>query len=194
MSHPIRRRLAAAVFRMLGWKIEFNGLPAKRGVIVAYPHTSNWDFPLGLLAIWSIELELKFVGKHTLFRWPLGFFMRRWGGLPIDRRSPQGAIGALAELIREQPTCWVAIAPEGTRRCTAGWRTGFYHLARRLEAPLGLGVIDYATRRVMLTEFIELGGDAEPADVMREIARYYAPYRGLKPENASPIEWIETRR
>lgn len=194
MSHPIRRRLAAAALRLLGWRIEFNGLPAPRGVIVAYPHTSNWDFPIGLLAIWSIELELKFIGKHTLFRWPFGAIMRAWGGLPIDRRNPQGAISALAEMIRSEPTCWVAIAPEGTRRLGPGWRSGFYHLARTLDAPLGLGAIDYATRRVILTEFIPIGGDAQPDETMRAIARYYAPFRGLKPANASPIRLIEKRR
>lgn len=194
MSHPIRRRIAGAVLRILGWQVEFDGLPGPRGVIVAYPHTSNWDFPLGLLAIWSIELELKFIGKHTLFRWPLGFFMRRWGGLPIDRRSPQGAINALAQMVRSQPHCWVAIAPEGTRRHTAGWRSGFYHLTRALEVPLGLGVIDYNGRRIILTRFMASPETADRAGMMRAIAQYYAPYRGLRPENASPIELIEARR
>lgn len=191
MAHPIRRRLAAAALRLLGWKIDFHGWPAPRGVVVAYPHTSNWDFVIGLLAIWSIELDVKFVGKHTLFRWPLGAIMRSWGGLPIDRRSPQGAIRALADLIRKEPSCWVAIAPEGTRRLTPGWRSGFYHLAKELDSPIGLGVIDYGGKQIILKRFIRPGSDAKPADTMVEIARYYAPFRGRKPANASPIRLVE---
>ena len=194
MSHPIRRRIAAFVFRKLGWKIEFDGFPAPRGVIVAYPHTSNWDFPIGLLAIWSIDLELKFIGKHTLFRWPFGALMRAWGGLPIDRRSPQGAIRGLAQMVRSEPTCWIAIAPEGTRRHTPGWRSGFYHLARELDAPIGLGVIDYASRRLILKEFVRAEAGADPAATMAQIARYYEPFRGLKPENASPIVLLDKKR
>ncbi len=193
MSHPVRRRIAAAMLRVLGWKIEFNGWPAPRGVVVAYPHTSNWDFMFALLAIWSIELDVKFVGKHTLFRWPFGSIMRAWGGMPIDRRSPQGAIRALADLIRSEPSCWVAIAPEGTRRLTPGWRSGFYHLARELDAPIGLGVIDYAGKQILLKRFIHLGANSTPAENMTEIARYYAPFRSLKPGNASPVRLIERR-
>ena len=87
-------RLAAAVLRLGGWHVRFDGLPALQGVMVVYPHTSNWDFILGVLSKWAIGLPVAFWGKDTLFRWPLfGRWLRRLGGLPLVRDSGQGVVG-----------------------------------------------------------------------------------------------------
>ena len=91
-------RLAAALLRAAGWTLRFDGLPAKQGVIVVYPHTSNWDFPVGLLAKWAMGVPVHFWGKASLFRVPLfGRWMRSLGGIPVDRSAPQGVVEAMVQ-------------------------------------------------------------------------------------------------
>ena len=89
-------RLARGVLRLAGWRVQFDGLPARQGVLIVYPHTSNWDFVIGVLAKWAIGIPLAFWGKDTLFELPLfGRWMRWIGGVPVDRNNPSGAVGAM---------------------------------------------------------------------------------------------------
>lgn len=112
--------LARGLLRLLGWQLLWNGLPARQGVLVVYPHTSNWDFPLGLLAKWAFGVQVTFWGKDSLFRVP-GFshWMRWLGGVPVDRRSPGGIVGDMVARMRAARAAdrmlWLALAPEGTR-------------------------------------------------------------------------------
>jgi len=112
-------RLARAALRLAGWRLHFDGLPAAQGVVVVYPHTSNWDFPVALLAKWAVGLPVTFWGKDTLFRVPLfGHWLRWLGGLPVARHTRQGAVGQMVDAMRaarEQGRfMWLALAPEGT--------------------------------------------------------------------------------
>jgi 1-acyl-sn-glycerol-3-phosphate acyltransferase len=177
----------------LGWRVDFDGLPGRQGVIVVYPHTSNWDFLLGLLCKWAIGLPLRFWGKDSLFKLPLvSWWMRRVGGLPIDRSAPHGVVAQMARCLQEarekDEFLWVALSPEGTRAYRPGWRSGFYHLALGARVPLGLAYIDYATRRIGFQRFIELSADRE-ADIA--YIRHALQSRvGRHPAQASPIEFL----
>lgn len=183
-----RRLLAAA-----GWRVEFEGLPSRQGVIVVYPHTSNWDFVVGLLAKWSIGIPVHFWGKDSLFRVPLfGRWIRAVGGVPINRNAPQGVVADTVRQIEEARArdefFWLALAPEGTRSRTEGWRSGFHRVAVQACVPLGIASLDYASKRVSLLQFMALSGDAD-AD-MAAIAQGLASCRGLKHELAAPIRLI----
>ncbi len=182
-------RLALWLLARFGWQLRFSGLPGPKGVLIFYPHTSNWDFIISLLAKWASRMPLRWIGKESLFRGltgaTLGRLMRLWGGRPVDRRHPSGAVAQLEEHMRREPWFWVALSPEGTRRRQDRLRSGFYHLALRMQVPLGLGYIDYATRTVGVDQFILLTGDeARDLDRLRQV---YADKVGRHPQLASTI-------
>jgi 1-acyl-sn-glycerol-3-phosphate acyltransferase len=185
--------LLAAISRWLlarfGWRIEFEGLPGPKGILIVYPHTSNWDFVVGLLAKWAIGLPLRFIGKESLFRGltgaTLGRLMRLWGGRPVDRHQASGAVEQLAALMRGEPWFWLALSPEGTRKHQDHLRSGFYHLALALDVPVGLAYIDFSRRRVGVMDFMRMSGD-EARDLAM-LRAFYADKVGRYPERASSI-------
>lgn len=174
----------------LGWELHFDGLPAAQGVIVVYPHTSNWDFPVGLLAKWAMGLDANFLGKHTLFRVPLfGPWLRWLGGVPVDRRDAQGVVPQMVAMLHAKKVqgrpCWLAITPEGTRAWRPAWRSGFYRLALGAQVPVGLAVLDFGRKQVRFVDFLQLSGDVQ-ADMTR-IACGFDGALGCKPALAAPI-------
>ncbi len=193
VERPVRlrgSRIARALLRLLGWRLEFDGLPSRQGVVVAYPHTSNWDFPVGMLAKWGIGLPVTIWGKDSLFRWPLFGAWLRWVGIvPVNRRAPGGIVGDMTERMKRavgsDQFCWLALAPEGSRALGDGWRSGFYRVALGAGVPVGLGRLDFRRRRVGLTDFMRLSGD-EAAD-MQAIARHYEGVGGCRPALANPV-------
>jgi 1-acyl-sn-glycerol-3-phosphate acyltransferase len=195
-ERPVRLRgsaLAQALLRMAGWRVQFDGLPARQGVIAVYPHTSNWDFVWGVLAMWAIGLPLAFWAKDSLFRVPLfGRWLRWIGGRPVDRRAAQGVVGqtaqALAEARARDEFMWLGLAPEGTRSRTAGWRSGFYHVATQAGVPLALAFIDYRRREIGLDSAWRVHGDAE-SDVAC-FAQRLGTRVGRNPDNAAPVRLL----
>jgi len=183
-------RIADALLHLRGWRVHFDGLPSMQGVLIVYPHTSNWDFVLGLLAKWSIGIDVTFWAKDSLFRVP-GFaaWMRWLGGIPIDRKSSKGIVGQMVNglsLARDaRRFSWLALAPEGTRGRANGFRSGFYHVATQADVPLGLVSFDYGSKQVRVGPFMQLSGDAN-AD-MAAIAEALGRPRGARPELAAPI-------
>lgn len=196
-ERPVRlrgSRLARWALRALGWRLQFDGLPAAQGVAVVYPHTSNWDFPVGLLAKWAIGLPVTFWAKDTLFRVPLfGRWLRALGGVPVHRRAPQGTVGQMVDLMRDAREqgrfLWLALAPEGTRSRTEGWRSGFYRVAHGAGVPVGLVRLDYAQRRVGFDSFWQLSGHV--AADFAVFARRLADSRGFRPALAAPVRPLE---
>ena len=189
MSATLSRRLLA----IFGWRVEFDGMPGPKGIAIVYPHTSNWDFVIGLLAKWVIQVPVHFAGKESLFRGltgaTLGRLMYRWGGRPVDRHQARGAVDQLAALMQTQDWFWLALSPEGTRKRRPFLRTGFYHLALKLDLPVGLAYLDYARKRIGITEFVRMTG--EPARDLAVIRAYYADKVGRYPERASAIAFRE---
>lgn len=175
----------------MGWQLDFDGFPRLQGVAIVYPHTSNWDFPIMLLVKWAIGVPARFWGKDALFRIPLlGSWMRWLGGVPLNRQSPQGVVGHMVALMqqhrKEERLLWLALSPEGTRRRTQGWRSGFYQVALGANVPLALVRLDYSRKTVSVTDFLRLTGD-EAADYAR-MAASYDGVRGLHAELASPVQ------
>jgi 1-acyl-sn-glycerol-3-phosphate acyltransferase len=196
LDRPVRLRgsaVARGLLRLFGWRLCFDGLPARQGVIVVYPHTSNWDFVWGVLAKWAIGISLTFWGKDSLFRIPLfGRWLRWIGGLPIDRSAAQGIVGQTATQLREARArdafMWLALAPEGTRSRVEGWRSGFYHVATQAQVPVVLAFIDYERREVGFDSAWRVHGNAA-ADMAR-FAERLSWRTGCIPANAAPIRLI----
>jgi|GEM_PF-100058 len=183
-------RLARAVLRLCGWRVVCDGLPARQGVVVVYPHTSNWDFVWAMLAKWSLGVPVTFWGKATLFRIPLlGRWLRWLGGIPVVRDAPNGVVGQMAQRLREarkrDEFMWLGLSPEGTRRRTPGWRSGFHQVALQAEVPVVLAYLDYPRREVGLESAWRLSGDA--AADMACFARRLHGRVGKRADQAAPV-------
>ena len=186
-------RVARALMRLCGWRVQFDGLPAAQGVLAVYPHTSNWDFVWALLAKWAIGIPVTFWAKDTLFKPPLfGRWLRWLGGRPVERDAPRGAVGQMAAQLRQARErgafMWLALSPEGTRSLTPGWRTGFYQVALQAEVPVTLAYLDYGRREVGFDSSWRLSGHRE-----NDLARFaprLADRRARRPELAAPVRFL----
>ena len=191
LMHPAalptwRQRTALRLLNLFGWKLRYRPLPGPHGIAVVYPHTSNWDFPIGLLSKWALGLPFRWLAKDSLFRGPFGPLMRYWGGIPVVRRAPMGATRMLAERMLAEPWCWVAITPEGTRGYRPHWKSGFYRLALAAGVPVVLVYIDYRARELGVVDVVHLSGDQD-AD-MAKIAAVYQDRQAMHPQDAAPIK------
>jgi len=184
------QRWALRLLAVFGWHVHFAPLPGPRGVVIVYPHTSNWDFPIGILAKWGVGVPIRWLGKEALFSGSCGLLLgrlfRRMGGEPIERHASTGAIERLGQHIRDADWYWLALAPEGTRKFRPYWRSGFYHIAIAAKVPLAIAYIDYATRVVGVTDYLDLSGNVELD--MERLRAAYAGRQGLRPNLAAPIK------
>ena len=185
---PLTQRLARLALRLMGWTVLDLPRRPHRAVVVGYPHTSNWDFLVGLLGMAALGLNARWAGKDNLFRGPAGPLMRWLGGIPVNRRAHTGLVERLAAEMRRHDRFMLVIAPEGTRSLRPGWKSGFYRIARAAEVPVLVGVVDYAHRRIGLLAGVTLSGD-ETVD-MAAIANCYHDCKGRRPQLASPIRLV----
>jgi 1-acyl-sn-glycerol-3-phosphate acyltransferase len=155
--------IGRGVMRLTGWKFDGAFPDVSKLVVAVAPHTSNWDFLHGAAAMFALDLKANFIGKHTLFVWPLSSFLRWMGGIPVDRTSANGLVGEAVNAFRDFPERVLAIAPEGTRKKVARYRTGFLRIARGAGVPVLLVALDYAARSVRIGPVIEVGEDIEAA-------------------------------
>lgn len=191
---PRGNRLARGLFRLVGWRLVCDGLPARQGVMLVYPHTSNWDFPVGIFAKWILGVPLRFWVKDSLFKLPLfGAWLCWLGGVAVRRDSAHGLVADTAAQLRaardRDELFWLVAAPEGTRSHAAGWRSGAYHLALQAGVPVGLASFDFPSRTVTLQQFVQLSGDVAADFAL--LAELYAGKRGKRPTLAAPVKLLE---
>ncbi|RFA25829.1 hypothetical protein CAI21_17875 [Alkalilimnicola ehrlichii] len=183
----LSQRFARRVLALFGWQVE-TGQPAlKKYILVVYPHTSNWDFPWGYLGKMALNLQLNWMGKDSLFRWPLGSLFRRLGGIPVNRGERHNFITQFAERFRQRQQLILAITPEGTRGHTECWKSGFYYMAKEAEVPVALAYIDYRRKRMGIGEPFMVSGD--PQHDLTKIRHFYADKSGRYPNKAGTIEF-----
>lgn len=180
--------IATRVLGLFGWTIEVVPPPVKKCVLIFYPHTSNWDFVIGIVARAALWLPIRWAGKDTLFRWPFGGIFRRLGGIPVNRRERTGLTARLTEEFAQRSHLYLAITPEGTRSRTDRWKSGFYHLALSANVPLALAYIDYPRKRIGIGGYLKLTGD-EAAD-LDALRRFYADKTGKRPEHQGEIRFV----
>ncbi|MGZ8287567.1 MAG: 1-acyl-sn-glycerol-3-phosphate acyltransferase [Telluria sp.] len=183
------QRTSLRILTAFGWRVLYKPLPGPHGVVVVYPHTSNWDFVVGLLGKWSLGLPFRWLGKESLFNGltgkTLGMFLRRWHGVPVERRTSTGATARLAHMMHESDWFWIALAPEGTRSYRPNWRSGFYHLTLAAKVPLLMVYLDYPNKTISVVDTMNLTGDVESD--MAAIAAVYKGHHGLHPELEAPV-------
>jgi 1-acyl-sn-glycerol-3-phosphate acyltransferase len=178
-------RACAALLHLAGWRLVLDIPPLERAVIVFYPHTTNWDFVIGLLARFALAVPVTWAGKDTLFRWPFATMWRRLGGIPVNRRQSTGFVAQMIDAFAGSERLLLAIAPEGTRRRTAHWKSGFYRVALGAGVPLALSFIDFKRKAVGVGALVMPTGDA--ATDFAALRAFYADKSARHPEQAAPI-------
>lgn len=168
-----------------GWESEGGRPLESKFVLIAAPHTSNWDLPFMMALAWSYELKVSWMGKHVLFRWPHGPFMRWLGGIPINRDKANNRVQQMADEFAGRDNFVLIVPAEGTRSYTAHWKSGFYHIARSANVPIGMGYLDFERKRGGFGPGLIPTGDMR-AD-MDQIRAFYGDKLGKNPELFGPI-------
>jgi 1-acyl-sn-glycerol-3-phosphate acyltransferase len=181
--------LGNGCLKLAGWKHLGQPPAMPKCVVVAAPHTSNWDFVLMLLVSLARRKRFGWAGKHTLFRPPFGAIMRALGGVPIDRNARRGATQQLVSAFERADRLTLVITPEGTRQRTEHWRSGFYHVARLAGVPIVLGLLDYRTQEAGFGPTLVPTGDVTRD--MDQIRAFYAGRTGRRPDHFGPVRLAE---
>lgn len=163
----------------MGWRIEGEIPNRSKMVLIAAPHTSNWDFIVGIAAKLALELQVLWLGKHTLFVPPLGTLLRALGGIPVDRSTSNDVVGGIVEEFSRREKLVIGIAPEGTRKRVERWRTGFYHIAHTAHAPIVPVALNWGARAVQIGAPFDTTGDVDRD--LAELQRRFAGVRGRRP-------------
>ena len=173
-------RLAArSIMRLFGWRIvgEVPDLP--KILMIGSPHTSAWDYVLTLLTMFALGSDLHYVVKQSAFANPLGGFIRRLGGIALDRQNTRGFVGQMVDEFERRDTFVLAIMPEGSRSTVKEWRSGFYYIALRAGVPISLVIFDFGNRLIRLGPALTPSGDYETD--LPIIQSYFAGIRGKNP-------------
>jgi 1-acyl-sn-glycerol-3-phosphate acyltransferase len=176
------RLVSKFILRLMGWKT-VGSFPdhLKKYVILVAPHTSAWDFVLGVLLRKALRLErAKYLGKHQLFKPPFGFFFRLLGGYPVDRTSSHNVVDQVVKIFNDHEEFGLALSPEGTRKRVDKLKTGFYNIARKANVPIIMVALDYKHKQAIVSPPFETTSDQE-AD-FKKILDFYRPIEGKYPE------------
>ncbi|MBO9715774.1 MAG: lysophospholipid acyltransferase family protein [Pseudoxanthomonas sp.] len=170
------RWLGRTLLRLGGWRVtgKFPDIP--KLVLIAAPHSSNWDGIWGMAAKMALGFDARILGKDSLFWWPLSVVLRRLGVIPLDRSRPQGVVEQSVELIRTSPRLWFALAPEGTRKPVRQWKSGFLKIAHGAGVPILMAYFHYPDKVIGIGPLFHTSGDLD-AD-MAAIREWYRPWQG----------------
>ena len=176
----VRRAIGWFLLKITGW--EAVGVMPKQGryVLIAAPHTTNWDMPYMVAISWRLNVKIHWIGKKSLFRFPYGWFMRMLGGISVDRTKRQNTVQQISQWMLERSNVIVMVPPEGTRGNASYWKSGFYHIAREAQVPIALGFLDYKNKRGGFGPSFTPTADAQ-AD-MEHFRQFYQPHMAKFPE------------
>jgi 1-acyl-sn-glycerol-3-phosphate acyltransferase len=187
-SSKLRKLAGRIALRALGWEAS-GEVPPSKCVMIAAPHTSNWDGLYMLAIAWSMGLRLHWMGKHTLFEPPFGPILKALGGIPIDRRAKHGVVEQMVRRFEESDALVLAIPPEGTRKRGEHWKSGFMNIAKAAHVPIVLGFLDYAKKEGGIGPAIMPTGDLD-ADVAT-IREFYEHITAKYPEHFTNISFAK---
>ena len=168
------------LLKILGWKLDGQLDNNKQCVLIVGPHTSNWDFIIGIIARGALGTKIHFLGKHQLFIPPWGWLFRAMGGSPVDRRKHNNLVDAVVQLFKQDPHYKLALAPEGTRSSVARWKSGFYHIALKANVdivPIGL---DFQRKAIVIATPLRPTGNIEVE--MNQLMDFYRTIHGCHPK------------
>lgn len=175
--------LSAFILKVFGWKVVVNTTIFPKNIICVAPHTSNWDFILGELAIRSKNIKSGFLMKEAWFFFPMGCFFKLLGGIPVPKRKGSSLSDAIVEKFNDSTEMTIAITPEGTRKLNKKWRTGFIYIALKANLPIQLAYIDFKIKEIGIAKTFYPTGNIDKD--IREIKNFYSGYSGRFPEKFS---------
>jgi 1-acyl-sn-glycerol-3-phosphate acyltransferase len=173
-GNAVSRWFGRVSMAVLGWRIRGNVPNRPKLVLIVAPHTSNWDLVVCVAAKVALGLRVLWLGKHTLFQFPLGILMRALGGMPVNRSESHNVVRVVADEFGRSERLVLAVAPEGTRKNVERWRTGFYHIAREAQVPIVTVALNWREHTVDVGELFALTGDFD-----RDIGELRARFAGL---------------
>jgi 1-acyl-sn-glycerol-3-phosphate acyltransferase len=157
----IKRRIANTVLKTFGWKLSGSLPPLNKAVICVAPHTSNWDYFYGRIAIWAFGFNPKILIKQESFKPPLGWLLKALGGMPVNRKGPSSLVSQIAKEFNKNEKFTVIFTPEGTRKYNPNWKRGFYFLALEAKVPILIGFLDYEKKELGFKGYFEPTGKIE---------------------------------
>lgn len=160
------------VLQLLGWKYEGELPNFKKAVVIVAPHTSNWDFVLGMAAKMTVGLKANWLGKDAIFVGPAAILFTSWGGIPVERMDPHDLVAQVASEFDQREKMWLGLSPEGTRKHVDNWKTGFWHIAKTADVPIQTVAFDY-TRRTLIIGKAFIPSDDKLADIA-SIRQYFS--------------------
>jgi 1-acyl-sn-glycerol-3-phosphate acyltransferase len=181
----VLRKFARLLLRLGGWTAVGGVLDDPKAVLVAAPHTSNWDGYWALVYKVAVDLDVKFFAKKSLFWFPLGNLLRWLGAIELDRGRAVNAVQLAIDEFENHDSFYLGLAPEGTRSLKPGWKSGFYRIAQGANVPIYIGFLDFGRKRIGIGPKVELTGD--PDVDLAVIRKHYEGIKGRWPEQASPI-------
>ncbi len=182
----IARLFSAVVLKLMGWKTSGEVPKEKKYVMIGYPHTSNWDALIGLMVYAKMGVRLNWLAKQSLFKGPLGWFLKLTGAIPVNRQQSQNFIQYSKQLFDSYDQLVLTLSPEGTRQKTEYWRTGFYYIALNAKVPIALAFLDYSTRTGGFGPVIWPSGNIE--EDLKTIRAFYKNFKGKYPEKMGKIQ------
>jgi 1-acyl-sn-glycerol-3-phosphate acyltransferase len=177
--------LAIIVLRIFGWRRAGCVPDSPKFVMIAAPHTSNWDFPVGLAIMLAFKVKMYWLGKGPIFKWPFGTFFKWLGGIPVNRSRSGDVVAQTIQAFKEQPRMIMVVAPEGTRKRANHWKTGFYYIATGANVPIVMGFIDYVRKEGGFGPTLMPTGNIE-AD-MEKIRAFYGNITAKMPDKSTPV-------
>jgi 1-acyl-sn-glycerol-3-phosphate acyltransferase len=179
-NSPTLRWIGRIGLALLRWRADGGFPDTPKLVLAVAPHTSNWDFFVGIFIDFALDLDAHWLGKSTMFRWPVRRLLKALGGIPIFRSEKHNMVDQCVVAFASTDALVLAIAPEGTRKKVAEWRTGFWHIARKARIPILLVSFDYKRRVVtfgpMVTPSDDLAAD------LAMMKAHFAPISGRNPD------------
>ncbi|WP_105253307.1 1-acyl-sn-glycerol-3-phosphate acyltransferase [Pseudoalteromonas sp. T1lg75] len=180
------RWLGTKVLNWFGWQVVGEFPEQGKFVAAVAPHTSNWDFVIAIAVKMHLQVRIRFLGKHSIFVWPLAPLLRKWGGIPVDRRSSHGVVAQVKTLFDNSDALILGLAPEGTRKYTPQWKSGFLHIAKAAKVPVVPMALDYSKKQFVIMAPLEVGEDIDATLVQvqalfpAEMAKYPEQLSGVK--------------
>ena len=178
----ILRKIARFGINISGWTIKGNVPDEERIVIIAAPHTSNWDFILAMLAIFGLNIKVRWLGKHSIFKPGFKKFFEWLGGIPVYRDNPTSLIENVVNIVKKERSIVIAMTPEGTRKKVKRWKTGFLRIAKQTHSKILLISIDAPTKSIEIGNIFNPTGNSE--EDLAYIQKYYSTFRGINPQKS----------
>ncbi len=175
----ILRKIARFGINISGWTIKGNVPDEERIVIIAAPHTSNWDFILAMLAIFGLNIKVRWLGKHSIFKPGFKKFFEWLGGIPVYRDNPSTLIENVVNIVKKEKSIVIAMTPEGTRKKVKRWKTGFLRIAEQTHSKILLISINAPTKSIEIGKIFNPTGNSD--EDLAYIQKYYSAFRGIKP-------------